>query len=55
VTARLSWAEKLRRYRQDKANEYAQAILSAPAKKPLYSTLLGMGIDTTTTFTSVTQ
>jgi len=44
VTPRLSWAEKLKRYRRDKENEYAQAILSAPAKKPLYSTLRYPGV-----------
>jgi len=44
VTPRLSWAEKLKRHRQDKANEYAQAILSAPVKKSLYSTLRYPGV-----------
>lgn len=44
MTPKLSPTEKLKRYRQTKANQYAQAIISPPGKTKLYSALRHPGV-----------
>lgn len=44
MTAKQTWAQKLKRYRSDKANEYARAILSPPQKAALYSAIRYPGV-----------
>ena len=44
MTPKLSWAEKLKRYRKDKAEDYAKTILSAPGKVNLYSAMRLPGV-----------
>ncbi len=39
MTPKLSWSEKLKRYRKDKADLYARAIMEPPLRVPLYSVL----------------
>ena len=41
---KLSWTEKLKRYRKEKAEEYAKAILSPAGKTTLYSILPYPGV-----------
>lgn len=41
---RLTWTEKLKRYRKHKAEEYAQAVLQTPPKVRLYSSLPFPGV-----------
>ena len=44
MTPKLSWSEKLKRYRKDKAENYARSILEPPTKVPLYSALRFPGV-----------
>lgn len=44
MTPQQIWAQRLKRYRSEKANEYARAILLPPKKAPLYSTLRYPGV-----------
>ena len=44
MTPKISWAEKLKRYRKDKAEDYAKTILSPPRKTNLYSAMRCPGV-----------
>jgi len=39
MTPKISWTEKLKRYRKEKAEEYAKIVLQAPPKVTLYRAL----------------
>jgi len=39
MTPKTSWTEKLKRYRKEKAEEYAKIVLQVPPKVPLYHAL----------------
>jgi hypothetical protein len=41
---KLSWADRLKRYRRDKAEEYAKTILSVPKRVNLYSAMRFPGV-----------
>ena len=44
MTPKLSWTEKLKRYRKEKAEEYAKIVLSPPTKTTLYKVLPHPGV-----------
>jgi len=44
MTPKLSWSEKLKRHRKDKAEDYARSILEPPVKVPLYTALRFPGV-----------
>jgi hypothetical protein len=44
MTPKMSWGDKLKRYRKDKAENYAKAIITPPTKVPLYQVLRFPGV-----------
>lgn len=44
MTPKISWAERLKRYRKGKAEDYAKTILSPPGKVNLYSAMRFPGV-----------
>ena len=44
MTPKLSYSEKLKRFRKEKQDEYARVIISAPVKVPLYQALRFPGV-----------
>ena len=44
MTPKLSWSEKLKRHRKDKAENYAMSIMEPPTKVPRYSALRFPGV-----------